>query len=131
MIRPQLDRRRFLVAALSLTGAALGLSPSILAGGKAWSASVPGERMHDALTRVARLLYPHNDYFSYRALRRRGELSLGGWLRSWIGSTQPVFRWNDPMPAVGGFWRFLVTRFRARQPYRGPERRRSPRPDPD
>ena len=75
-----------------------------------------------------RLLYPHNDYFGYRALSRRGELSLGSWLRSWIGSTQPVFRWNDPMPAVGGFWRFLVTRFRARQPYRGPERRRSPRP---
>jgi len=78
-----------------------------------------------------RLLYPYNDYFGYRALRRRRELSLGGWLRSWIGSAQPVFRWNDPMPAVGEFWRFLVTRFRARRPYRGPERRRSPRPDPD
>jgi hypothetical protein len=60
MIRPQLDRRRFLVAALSLTGAALGSSPSILAGGKAWFASVPGERMHDALARAARLLYPHD-----------------------------------------------------------------------
>jgi hypothetical protein len=60
MSRQQLDRRRFLVVALSLTGAALGFSPSILAGGKAWFASMPRERMHEALTRAARLLYPHD-----------------------------------------------------------------------
>ena len=60
MIQQPLDRRRFLVAALSLTGAALGFSPSILIGSKAWAASAPGERMHDALKRAARLLYPHD-----------------------------------------------------------------------
>lgn len=74
-----------------------------------------------------RLIYPHYDYFSYRALRRRGSLSMGGWVRSWWGATQPVFRWNDPMPAANGAYAFLLSRFRARRPYRGPERRRFPR----
>jgi predicted ATP-grasp superfamily ATP-dependent carboligase len=75
----------------------------------------------------ARLVYPYNDYFSYRALHRRGELSLSSWLRSWMGATQPVFCWDDPMPAVIELSQFLVSRFRARRPYRGPERRRFPR----
>ena len=60
MSRQQLDRRRFLVAALSLTGAALGFSPSILAGRKSWIASMQREPIHDALTRAARLLYPQD-----------------------------------------------------------------------
>jgi predicted ATP-grasp superfamily ATP-dependent carboligase len=78
-----------------------------------------------------RLVYPYNDYFSYRALRREHKLSLGTWIRSCLGSTQPVFQWDDPLPAVGEFSEFLKGRFRARQPYRGPERRRVPRAGSD
>jgi predicted ATP-grasp superfamily ATP-dependent carboligase len=61
------------------------------------------------------LIYPHNDYFSYRALHRKGEMSLAQWLRSWLGSTQPVFQWADPMPAAAEFSQFLVNRFKARR----------------
>jgi predicted ATP-grasp superfamily ATP-dependent carboligase len=74
-----------------------------------------------------RLIYPYNDYFSYRALRRKGEISLAGWLRTWLGSTQPVFRWDDPMPAAAELYQFFLNRFRERRRYSGPERRRFPR----
>ena len=75
----------------------------------------------------AHLVYPHNDYFSYRALRRKGELSLGQWLRSCVGATQPIFCRDDPLPAAADFAYFVRSRFHARRPYRGPERRRVPR----
>ena len=45
-------------------------------------------------------VYPYMDYFACRELLRSGELSLGEWLRSWIGAVQPVFRRDDPWPAV-------------------------------
>ena len=77
----------------------------------------------------ARLVYPYRDYFSYRALHRAGRLSLLDWLRSWVGSTQPVFQWDDPLPAVAEFSKFVRGRFESRRPYRGPERRRFPRED--
>lgn len=48
-----------------------------------------------------RLLYPADDLRSFLVLRRRGELTLGRWLRS-IAHRQhfPVFRADDPMPAL-------------------------------
>ena len=45
-------------------------------------------------------VYPYMDYFACRELLRSGELSLGDWLRSWVGAVQPVFRRDDPWPAV-------------------------------
>jgi D-aspartate ligase len=32
--------------------------------------------------------------------RRKGSLSLGSWLRSWVGAVPTIFRWDDPLPAV-------------------------------
>lgn len=61
-------------------------------------------------------VYPYYDYFAGRALRQRGELSLGAWLGSWVRGMQPVFRWADPWPGVhaavitaGGFLRRRLT----------------------
>lgn len=59
MLRPApLSRRRFVVAALTLAGAATTGSYALLRGGRAW-ASAGDADSHAALVRVARLLYPH------------------------------------------------------------------------
>jgi D-aspartate ligase len=48
-----------------------------------------------------RLWYPRQDWGAFRELRRRGELSLWGWLRSVLHrQTFAYFRWSDPLPAV-------------------------------
>jgi predicted ATP-grasp superfamily ATP-dependent carboligase len=48
-----------------------------------------------------RCAYPYYDLAAVRAERAAGRLSLLNGIRSWIGAVQPVFRWSDPMPAVG------------------------------
>jgi D-aspartate ligase len=45
-------------------------------------------------------VYPYYDYGACRELRRRGQLSLWSWARSWLTAEQPVFRWSDPYPAL-------------------------------
>ena len=45
-------------------------------------------------------VYPYMDLSACQSLRRTGELSLTEWARSWLGSRQPVFRWDDPWPAT-------------------------------
>jgi D-aspartate ligase len=74
-----------------------------------------------------RLVYPYTDFFACLAMRRRGELSLWSWVRSWCGATQPVFQWSDPLPAARGtvdiltaFFRRRLARFSARSAVRGP-----------
>ncbi|WP_232664319.1 carboxylate--amine ligase [Pseudonocardia sp. TRM90224] len=48
-----------------------------------------------------RMLYLSDDVRSFLALRRRGELSLGGWIRSLAHrQTFPIFRFDDPAPAI-------------------------------
>ncbi|MGD9528166.1 hypothetical protein [Pseudonocardia sp.] len=47
-----------------------------------------------------RMVYPFNDWRSYRILRARGELTLGEWLRDMAHpQVWPFFRWDDPGPA--------------------------------
>jgi len=49
-----------------------------------------------------RLWHPGSDARAFLALRRRGELSLAGWLRSVARSQHfPLFRWDDPQPSLG------------------------------
>ena len=47
-------------------------------------------------------VYPLYDYHACRALQKSHELTTRAWAMSWLGSTQPVLRWNDPMPAAEG-----------------------------
>jgi predicted ATP-grasp superfamily ATP-dependent carboligase len=47
-------------------------------------------------------VYPYYDYFACQALLREGRLTRRSWLRSWLGSRQPVFQWADPWPALRG-----------------------------
>jgi len=48
-----------------------------------------------------RCVFPYYDLQAVRAERSAGRLGLMGWARSWLGAYQPVFRWSDPLPAVG------------------------------
>lgn len=48
-----------------------------------------------------RCVFPYYDLQAVRAERSAGRLGLFGWARSWIGPYQPVFRWSDPLPAMG------------------------------
>ena len=45
-----------------------------------------------------------SDRYACWALFRRGQLSAGAWLRSWLGARQMLFAWDDPVP---GFARTL------------------------
>jgi D-aspartate ligase len=46
-----------------------------------------------------RQLYPIEDFYAYRALRKRGELTFWQWLKSIAHPTTfAIFRWSDPMP---------------------------------
>jgi len=41
-----------------------------------------------------------NDARAAGPLFRRGELSLGSWIWSWLTSKKAVFRWDDPLPSL-------------------------------
>lgn len=48
-----------------------------------------------------RCVFPYYDAEAVRAEMRSGRLGILGWARSWLGAYQPVFRWSDPLPALG------------------------------
>jgi D-aspartate ligase len=67
-----------------------------------YAADALGERVapvHDYTTGKT-CVYPLYDYHACRALREAHQLTMSQWAMSWVGSTQPVFRWSDPMPAL-------------------------------
>jgi predicted ATP-grasp superfamily ATP-dependent carboligase len=78
--------------------------------------------VHDALGEPAPLpppprggrhcVYPYYDYFACRDGIRSGTLTRGQWLRSWLTSEQPVFRWSDPWPAISATAGILFGRVR-------------------
>ena len=63
-----------------------------------------------------RLVFPYLDFYACLHLWRRGELSIIGWLMSWLGAMQPVFQLRDPSPGVRSFvktmWAFFARRAR-------------------
>ena len=59
-----------------------------------------------------RCVYPYYDFFACRDGVRSGTLTRGQWLRSWLSSEQPVFRWSDPWPAVSATLAILLGRLR-------------------
>ncbi len=59
--------------------------------------------------RELRLWYPLRDFLSYLDLRRRGELSLWGWLKS-VATTRHVFplmSLSDPLPVAAAAFAIL------------------------
>jgi predicted ATP-grasp superfamily ATP-dependent carboligase len=69
-----------------------------------------------------RLWKPPGDFAAYRQLNKMGLLTFRAWIRS-IAHRQifPVFRWNDPLPAILGnarLFRYAWSRFRSSTPSR-------------
>lgn len=58
-----------------------------------------------------RCVFPYYDLQAVRAELSAGRLGLLGWARSWLGAYQPVFRWSDPLPAVGEVVALIGERF--------------------
>jgi hypothetical protein len=63
MDQHQLTRRRFVVAVIALSGAAVALEPSLFSLSRAWAESPDpiDEVVRMAMVRMARLLYPHEE----------------------------------------------------------------------
>jgi predicted ATP-grasp superfamily ATP-dependent carboligase len=63
-----------------------------------------------------RLWDPVRDFWAFRELRRRGQMSFLQWVRSVLHKqTFPYFRWTDPKPAIARTLKPLGRLFRARR----------------
>lgn len=63
----------------------------------------------DSYRSNVRLWVPIDDTRAFLSHRRRGELSLVGWVRSLLHVQHfPVFSWKDPKPTIVHHWRMLV-----------------------
>jgi D-aspartate ligase len=59
-----------------------------------------------------RCVFPYYDLEAVRAEIREHRMKTTDWARSWIGPYQPVFRWTDVWPAVGGIALILGRRLK-------------------
>jgi D-aspartate ligase len=59
-----------------------------------------------------RCVYPYYDLQAVRMEMSAGRLGLLELARSWLGPYQPVFRWSDPLPAVGEVAALIGARLR-------------------
>jgi D-aspartate ligase len=59
-----------------------------------------------------RCVFPYYDLQAVRAEMSAGRLGIVGWARSWLGPYQPVFRWSDPLPAIGEVAKLIGARVR-------------------
>ena len=59
-----------------------------------------------------RCVFPYYDLQAVRDERAAGRLGVLGWASSWLGPYQPVFRWSDPLPAIGEVAAILGDRIR-------------------
>lgn len=57
-----------------------------------------------------RCVFPYYDFRAARRERAAGRLKMNDWIRSWVGAYQPVFRWSDPLPALGEIADLLARR---------------------
>ncbi len=55
-----------------------------------------------------RCVYPHHDWRSWAHSSDPSLRSLLRTLASWVGASQPIFRWDDPLPSVAESWAYLV-----------------------
>jgi D-aspartate ligase len=59
-----------------------------------------------------RCVFPYYDLNAVRTEMAAGRLGLFAWARSWVGPYQPVFRWSDPLPAIGEVATLISARVR-------------------
>lgn len=56
-------------------------------------------------------VFPYYDLQAVRAELSARRLGLLDWARSWLGAYQPIFRWSDPLPALGEVATMIGQRF--------------------
>ncbi|HEV7596298.1 MAG TPA: hypothetical protein VGO33_14975 [Gemmatimonadaceae bacterium] len=61
-----------------------------------------------------RCVFPYYDADALRAEIAGGRMGLLGAIRSWLGPYQPIFRWSDPLPALGEIARLGRRRLQAK-----------------
>jgi predicted ATP-grasp superfamily ATP-dependent carboligase len=59
-----------------------------------------------------RCVFPYYDLQAVRTEMSAGRLGWLEWARSWVGPYQPVFRWSDPLPALGEVAALIGARLR-------------------
>ncbi len=79
--------------------------------------SLAEEKPQAAYPAGVRWIFFKNDVKAFLEYRRRGEWSWGRWIRSYRGRfTFHLFSWNDPLPALYGFWLFIRAQLSRRAP---------------
>lgn len=70
----------------------------------------------ESYAQLLRFWYPQRDFLAFLELRRRGELTFAGWLRSILPYWQvlPLFDWRDPLPSLGAAASFARLLLRGR-----------------
>jgi hypothetical protein len=58
-----------------------------------------------------RCVFPYYDRNAIRMDRGAGTVTWWQGLRSWLGAFQPVFRWDDPVPALAGSFQLFREKF--------------------
>jgi D-aspartate ligase len=72
------------------------------------------DRPVESVTRYAagrRCVYPHHDWRSWAHSADPSPTALVRTLGSWVGASQPIFRWDDPLPSLAENWAYLVARW--------------------
>jgi D-aspartate ligase len=55
-----------------------------------------------------RCVYPHHDWRSWAHSSDPSPAALLRTLASWLGASQPIFRWDDPLPSLAENWAYLA-----------------------
>ena len=77
----------------------------------------------DSVTRYRtglRCVYPYYDWGARKHLPRTARPSIWAILGFWIGARQPIFRWDDPIPALMSAWHYLRGVLRRRRMKQAP-----------
>lgn len=92
-----------------------GIDLSLLVYNRLTGRPLPRLPERGAHRRGVRFLMLRDDFYSFRELQRRGELSWTRWLASLVHHQHFLyFRWSDPWPATLRAWWYLRAQFQRR-----------------
>jgi D-aspartate ligase len=55
------------------------------------------------------LVYLYYDFLSCLQMHREQKLTIWSWLKSWCWAKHPIFRWDDPLPAIVKTFKWIFT----------------------
>jgi predicted ATP-grasp superfamily ATP-dependent carboligase len=63
-----------------------------------------------------RCVFYVQDLYAWRDQPRADRISLGSWLRPWLGAGSALFSWSDPVPGLAYLWQRVQDRVRRKGP---------------